>query len=327
MKILITGANGFVGTNLAQKFIIGGHSVRCLVHKNLSELKNLPVEIRHGSITDSVTLVDAVKGVDFVFHCAGVLRAKDTKTFYDINQTGTKNLIETVHKYNPSIKRFIYISSQAAMGPCINLTNPKDPDSICEPVSDYGRSKMLGENEVLKFKDKLPVTILRPAAIYGPYDKDIFTFFQMASKGFFPILTGRKKCFVQLLFINDLVEICSLILTNNGLKRNTYFLAEKQHYSWQEIGKIISAAIGKKIFIFTLPGWLVKFAALLSEASMKVIKNEPSAFNMDKVKEFCQKYWLGDSSKTEQEFKFTFTSLENGAKITYNWYVENKWLR
>ncbi|MBU2614879.1 MAG: NAD-dependent epimerase/dehydratase family protein, partial [Elusimicrobia bacterium] len=174
-RILITGANGFVGTNLAQKFVAGGHSVRCLIHKNLSEIKNIPVEIRYGNIADPASLTKAVKDIDFVFHCAGALRAKNIKTLYDINQTGTKNLIEAVHKYNPSIKRFVYVSSQAAMGPCINLEDPKDPNGLCGPVSDYGRSKMMGEREVLKFKDKIPVTILRPAAIYGPYDKDIFT--------------------------------------------------------------------------------------------------------------------------------------------------------
>lgn len=324
-KILITGANGFVGTNLAEKFIKEGQQVRCLVHKNLTTIKNLPVEIFRGSIIKPETLIEAVKNVDFVFHSAGVLRAVNTQDYYEVNQTGTKNLIEAVYKYNPKIKRFIHISTQAAMGPCKDI-NPKDPDAVCEPVSHYGKSKMLGELEVLKYKDKLPITILRPAAIYGPYDKDIFTFFQFASKGFFPILTGNHECFVQMLFINDLIDICNLIVKKVEPRLNIYFLAEKKHYSWQEIAVILSRATGKETMTVTLPLWLIKLAAFFSEIFMRIVKNEPSPFNSDKVAEFCQKYWLGDSSKTEQEFGITFTSLENGTKITYNWYIENKWL-
>jgi len=325
MKILITGANGFVGANLAENFARSGHSVRCLAHKNTSSIKNLPVEIFNGSVTKPETLTEAVKGADFVFHCAGILRAINPKTFYDVNQDGSKNLIESVHKHNPGIKRFVYISSQAAMGPCAGM-DPRDPGGNCEPVSDYGKSKLLGEREILKFRDKVPVTILRPAAIYGPLDKDIFTFFQMASRGFFPILSGTKHSYVQLLFVNDLVEICSRVVEKTTLKEDIYFLAEKRVYSWYEIGGIIGKVTGKKPLIFTLPSWLVTIAAVISEISMKLFKNQPSPFNRDKVSEFIQRYWLGDTSKTQRDFGFDFTSLENGAEITYNWYIDNKWL-
>ncbi|MFN3966478.1 MAG: NAD-dependent epimerase/dehydratase family protein [Endomicrobiia bacterium] len=320
MKILVTGANGFIGSHIVEKFLQKGEKVRCLVHKNLTWLKDKPVELFYGSITHPETLPDAVKDIDFVFHCAAVLRVVKTQEYYEINHIGTKNLIETVYRYAPNIKRFVYISSQAAMGPS-QETNKEE----C-PVSDYGRSKLLGEKEVLKFKGKIPVAVLRPAAVYGPRDVDLLPFFKMVQKGIFPVLTGDENCVVQLLFVNDLVEICYIITQKNTLSKDIYFLAENKPYTWQEIGKIIAKISNKKIKIFVLPVWFVKTMATISEFTMK-LKNKPAKLNRDKVKEFCQNCWIADSSLSEKEFNFKFTELEIGARITYNWYKEKGWIK
>ncbi len=326
MKILVTGANGFIGSHIVEKFIQKGHQVRCLVHRNLTWLKNLPVELVYGSITKPETLVPAIKDVDFVFHSAAVLRVVKTSEYYEVNHIGTKNLIEAVFKHNPDIKRFVYISSQSAMGPEQTQIQPSQEKKIEEcPVSDYGRSKLLGEKEVLKFKEKIPVTILRPGAVYGPRDADLFPFFKLIQNGIFPVLTGSNDCVVNLLFVNDLAEICYSITQRRSLSEDIYFLAENQPYTWQEIGKTIAKISNKKIKIFFLPLWLVKTIATISEFTMK-LKNKPAKLNRDKVKEFCQSCWVSDSSLTEKEFNFKFTALEIGARITYNWYKENGWL-
>ncbi|MEW6040330.1 MAG: NAD-dependent epimerase/dehydratase family protein, partial [Elusimicrobiota bacterium] len=272
------------------------------------------------------TLHPAVKDVDFVFHSAGVLRATHSDYFYYVNQTGTKNLIESAYRLNPNVKRFVYFSSQAAMGPS-ETCDPKNLDEKCQPVSEYGKSKLAGEQEVLKFSSKMPVVILRPSAIYGPRDKDIFPFFKIVSRfKIFPVLSPSNKCVVQLLFIQDLSEICERIVKQQSLRSNIYFVSENKFYTWQEIGKIISGAIGiEKMRIIRIPPLLVRSAAAISELTMK-LKNKPSLLNKDKLNELCQTYWLGDSSAVEKDFNFKFTSLETGAKITYNWYKENNWL-
>jgi len=319
MKILITGANGFIGSHIVEKFIQKGHQVRCLVHKNVTWLKNKPVELFYGNITQPDTLVQAIEGVDFVFHCAAVLRVLKPEEYYKINHIGTKNLVEAVYKYNPDIRRFVYISSQAAMGP-IKGENEKE----C-PVSDYGRSKLLGEKEVLSFKDKLAVTILRPAAVYGPRDTDLLPFFKFAEKGIFPILSGKKNSFIQMVFVKDVVEICDMLTQKEKFQKDIYFLAENRAYTWQEIGKTIERISQKNIKIFVVPAWTVKTIALASELFMR-LKNKPSKLNRDKVKEFTQECWVSDPSNTEKDFGFKFTDLETGIKITYNWYKENTWL-
>jgi len=319
MKILITGANGFVGSHIVENFIKKGHQVRCLIHKNLTWLKDKPVELFYGSITQPETLVEAVKGTDFVFHSAAVLRVVRKEEYYKINHIGTKNIVEIVYKHNPNIKRFVYISSQAAMGP----STEKNQEEC--PVSEYGRSKLLGEKEVLSFKDKLPVTILRPAAVYGPRDTDLLPFFKFAEKGIFPILSGKRDSLIQMVFVQDIVDICDIITQKEKFQQDVYFLAENKPYTWQEIGKTIEKISQKNIKTLVIPSWIVKTIAGASELFMR-LKNKPAKLNRDKIKEFSQNCWVSDSSVTESDFNFKFTELEIGVKITYNWYKENGWL-
>jgi len=326
MKILITGANGFVGSNLIENFINKNYSVRCLVHKNVSaRLKNIKnIELIYGDLLNINTIKNAVKNIDYIFHCAAVLRVTQHHIFYRVNQYGTKNLAETVYKYNSGIKKFVYISSQAAMGPCNNFSYKSVED--CSPVSDYGKSKLLGEKELLKYKNKFPVIILRPAAIYGPKDKDLFPFFKLAQSKLFPVLSGNNgNCFIQLLFVNDLVRICELIVEKE-IKNDIYFISEEKPYNWNEIGNIISEITGKHVYKIKIPQWLTYSIAYFLEKTTKLLQNKPSLLNTDKVKELCQKYWLGNVDKAKNEFKFEFTQFKTGAKLTYEWYKKNKWL-
>jgi nucleoside-diphosphate-sugar epimerase len=323
-RILITGANGLVGSHLADKFVSQGHEVRCLVHKNLTWIKNLEVELCYGDITQPETLPAAVENIDYVFHSAAVLRAVKPETYYRINRGGTKNLVESVYKYNPGIKGFVYISSHAAMGPS-GECKAKKINSSCTPVSDYGKSKLLGEDEVLKYKDKMPVVILRPSAIYGPRDKDLLPLFRFASFGIFPVLTGNGGCVVQLLYVKDLIEICNMIIKRDRLNNTVYFISGENHYTWKEISNIFAGTLNKKVTSIALPRLLVNTAAYLSENFMK-LKGKPAVFNRQKVTELCQMYWLGDTTTVNQEFRYEFTPLDIGAKITYDWYRENNWL-
>ena len=325
-KILITGANGFVGSHIAERLVSKNYSVRCLVRKtsDLKWVKNLPLEFCYGDITEPEALEQAVKDIDIIFHSAGVVRVSKTENYYKVNHIGTKNLIEAVYKFNPDIKRFVYISTQSVMGPS-QADMCKGLNESCIPVSHYGKSKLLGEAEVLKYRDKLPVTVLRPAAVYGPRDKDLFPFFKVAAQGFFTIMSGDRNCKIQLLFIKDLAEICCLIAEAKETGNDIYFLAENRIYTWEEIGRILGCVSGRNVKIITFPLYLVNIFAVISEFFAS-FKNMPAKLNRDKVKEFCQKYWTADTSVFEKDFELKFTQLEIGAKITYNWYKENHWL-
>ena len=227
---IITGAAGFIGSHLVEALLQKGAEVRCLVRKSsdLKWIKGLAIEYAWGDCCDRASLKEAVKGVDLVFHSAGVTRAVKEETFYHVNADGTGNLIQACLEYAPHLRRFIYLSSQAAAGPSRNGARKKETDP-CEPVSDYGRSKRMGEEIVLAHAKRLPLVILRPSAVYGPRDKDIYVFFKFLSKRINPCLSDPAQR-ISLCHIQDLVQAVLLAAENPALPGEIFFVSDGQDY-------------------------------------------------------------------------------------------------
>lgn len=203
-KALVTGANGFVGSHLVEALLHRGYRVRCLVRKtsNLRWLSGLNVEYVYCDIAEKDSLRDAVRGVDFVFHCAGLTKARNREEYFKANAEGTKNLVEVCLKHNPELKRFVYVSSQAAVGPGSD-EKPLNEEAPCRPVTHYGESKLEGEKIVLAYVSRLPITIVRPPAVYGPRDTDILGFFKVANSRF-RVSFGLGQSFLSLVYVKDL---------------------------------------------------------------------------------------------------------------------------
>ncbi len=132
----MTGGTGFIGSHLSEALLDRGNQVRCLVRKGSDSkwLKGLPIEIAVGDCRDKTSLAEAVKDTDHVFHLAGITKAIDEKTYFEINASGTENLIRACLENNPHLQKFVYVSSQAAAGPCRNGDKKRESDR-CEPVS------------------------------------------------------------------------------------------------------------------------------------------------------------------------------------------------
>ncbi len=194
MLVLITGATGFIGSHLAEELHRKGYKLRCLVRKtsNLRWLKHLPIEYIYGDLFDAEMLRRSVEGVDYVYHVAGVTKAKNREEYFRGNHLGTRNLLDAVREVKPDLKRFILVSSLAAVGPSLN-GQPVDETTHYHPITSYGESKMEAEKECLQLTDSIPVTVVRPPAVYGPRDKDIFAFFDTMNKGLQPMIGFRDK--------------------------------------------------------------------------------------------------------------------------------------
>jgi len=289
---------------------------------DLKWIKEIDSEYRYCDITDHDLIPETVKSADVIIHNAGVVRAKDPATYYAINQIATKKIVENILQYNPTLKSFIYISSQAAMGPS-SCPRPKPLDEPERPVSDYGRSKLAAEKEVEALRGKIPFTILRPASIYGPRDKDIFIFFKLVSLGLRP--RPVKERFIQLLYVKDLAAAALKAIETPAANGKTYYLADETPYSWDGVGKAIAAAVGKRTMPLPLPDLAFHAASLAAEA-VSALSGKPAVLNRQKIDEMLQPYWLGDPSPARKELGLDFTKLNFGAKITYLWYKENRWL-
>ena len=323
---MVTGGTGFIGSHLVEALLQRGDEVRCLVRKKseLKWLKNLPVELVEGDCTERASLGDAVKGVDQAFHSAGVTKAIDEKTYFEVNAKGTENLIHACLEENPNLRKFIYLSSQAAAGPCQNGGRKKESD-YCEPVSSYGRSKRRGEEFCLEHSHEIPCVILRPSAVYGPRDRDIYAFFKILSKKIKPSFSLQEQ-HISLCYVHDVIQAALLASDAKESAGEIFFLSDGHDYRLDKIGDLFEEAMDIHAYRIPIPGWVVSGIASFSEFLSK-FSGKPPLINKGKVEEMVQKNWLCDitKAKTLLGFEPRF-SLAEGLKITYEWYRKENWL-
>ncbi|MCK4533722.1 NAD-dependent epimerase/dehydratase family protein [bacterium] len=327
MKALVTGANGFIGSHLVDALFQKGYEVKCLVRKT-SDLKWIDrekVKLVYGDITQKKSLFTAVEEVDYVYHTAALVRAVNWQKYYWVNQYGTRNLIQVCAQINPGLKKFVYLSSQAASGPAARADNLVRENDCPRPITDYGKSKLKGEEEILNFKNKVPFVILRPCPVYGPREKGIYKYFKMAKWGIIPVL-GREKRYVNLCYIKDLVAGSILAAENEKSRGKIYFIGDGRIYSWSQIGGIISKSLNVKGIKIVIPEKLLSIVSFFNGGISKITQ-KPAVVNSQKVLEMKQKYWLFDISQIKEDLGFLPKfPLSIGAKLSINWYRQNHWL-
>ena len=326
MKALVTGANGFVGSHLVEGLLRKGYQVRCLVRKtsNLKWLSGLNVEYVYGNIAEKDSLKGAVQGVDVVFHCAGLTKARNREEYFKANAEGTRSLIEAILEGNPNLKRLVYVSSQAAVGPGVD-EKPLDEAAPCRPITYYGESKLEGEKIVQGYVSKLPITTVRPPAVYGPRDTDILGFFKVANSGF-RISFGFGDSFLSLVYVKDLVDGIILAAESPKSVGQSYFVADDRVYSWKEAFEIMAGVLDKRTIPLRIPRSLVFSLAFVSQSFCGLI-GKAAVLNVQKAREITRRYWGLDVSKAKTQLGFSPKhDLTKGALETVKWYKEMGWL-
>jgi nucleoside-diphosphate-sugar epimerase len=325
-RALVTGGSGFVGSHLVEGLLDRGYRVRCLVRRtsNLRWLAGLDVEYVYGDVVEKNSLEGVVKDMDLIFHCAGLTKAKNREEYFRANAEGTKNVVEGCLKINRGIQRLVYISSQAAVGPGDDK-EPLNEEAPCQPVTDYGESKLEGEENVLQHVSELPITVVRPPAVYGPRDTDVLGFFKVANRGF-RISFGRGVSYLSLVYVKDLIDGIILAAENPKSIGETYFVADDSVYSWPEAFKVIAKVLNKRTMPLKIPKSPVFLLAFISESFSKLL-GRTAVFNTQKAREITQRYWILDVSKAKAELGFSPEyDLERGAEETVKWYKEQGWL-
>ncbi len=324
-SVLITGANGFVGSRLCRKFLEEGFHVIAGVRKtaDLSLLDGLDLEYRYGDVTQPETLGDMVAGVDYVIHNAGVVKAKHKGTFFKVNAGGTKSLFEVIAKHNPQVKKAVYISSLAAAGPSIG-SKPLTEEDEPHPISSYGKSKLAGECTALSFSNRFNVLAIRPPGIYGPGDKEILSFFEIVNKRIRPYI-GSPERRLQLVHVDDLCRAVFLAVTNDTRSGEVYFVAENRSYSMRELISLLEKGCSKKAFPVRIPSLLFKAIAVVSELAFKLVGATPM-LTREKASELLVS-WEVSTAKAKRDFGFeSQIPFERGARETYRWYRQKGWL-
>ena len=326
MKALVTGASGFIGSHLAEHLVRRGHTVRVLLRTTSSTawLDGLPIEKVFGDVFQKEVLTKAVEGADLVFHSAGLTKAKTAQEYFRANTEGTTNLLTAALEQASGLSRFVLISSQTAAGPSPTAT-PITEDHPPHPITTYGRSKLAAEHECLTFADRLPVTIVRPPAVYGPRDKDIFEFFRTFSRGLQPMVGFHEK-YVSLIHVLDLVRGIAMAAESEAARGKTYFLSSSRAYGWKEVGEITRRAMGRRALRVRIPEpGVYAIASVAHFASL--FSPKPALINLEKARDMVQDYWTCDSSRAKLDFGFEQEiSLEEGIRDTVAWYKKVGWI-
>ena len=325
-KVFLTGATGFVGSTLAELLLQTGYQVRCLVRKqsNLRWIADLDVECFYGSLTDTHSLIMGIQDCEFVYHAAGITKALTEEDYFVGNHQGTKNLMDACLENTNGSRRLIHISSQAAVGPSPTLI-PIDETHPPNPLTYYGASKLAAEEALLRYKDKLNLTIIRPPAVYGPRDTDVLEFFKTVSKGIIPQLGGKNK-YLSLIHVRDLARGILAAGESEKAIGEIYFITSPKPYSWEEVARTTLKILNKKGVKISVPLALMRGIAVLYEQIARLTK-KPTIVNKQKVIEMEQDFWTCSPEKAKKELGFEADiPLENGIRETIIWYKEKKWM-
>ena len=320
LKTLVTGATGFIGSHLVQRLVEENWDVSCLIRsKSRTDfLQKFSVRFIEGSANDIDSLGKAVKGQEYIFHLAGRIRPASCVDYDISNHQLTKNLIQACLRQNPSLKRFVYVSSISAAGP--SLPNfYSDENQAPSPVSEYGRSKLKGEEAVREVWDRIPATIIRPPNVYGPRQQETELLIKLISKRIVPLLKEKKET-TSLIYIKDLIQGILQATLSPKTKNQVYYLTDGNGYSWRKIVLTLKKHLLGESFFLPLPDELISFVAWLVDIFKKagLIK---SYFGRKLWRAMTQTPWLFSSSKAEKDFGFRARyGLEKGIKETVNYY-------
>jgi nucleoside-diphosphate-sugar epimerase len=274
-RILVTGANGFIGSHLVELLIresAEDDEIICMV-RHTSDLSNILESLKHpkvrivtGDVTKPETLPNAVKGVTYVYHVAAELYAISRNRFIEANTEGTENLLKAVDEHaQKSLKRFLFVSSQAAAGPSQSTNPVTEDDEPSSPVSYYAESKLEAEKLVRQYGSKFHVTIVRPCSVYGEGDKGFLQAFTGVEMRVHAV-TGFRKRYTGMIYGKDLVTGILAASRSEAAEGQTYFLANSHPYTVKEVMKEMARAVGRSFGITVpVPLFIFRFVAYLSE--------------------------------------------------------------
>jgi nucleoside-diphosphate-sugar epimerase len=322
MKVLVTGATGFVGSHLAEALRRRGDEVTILARSasKAAALTPLGVRVVSGDLHDRSALERAVEGQDVVYHVAGVVAARSEADFLVANRDGTRNLVETLARVGAG--RLVFVSSMAAAGPTIK-GRPLRGDEAPRPVTAYGRSKLAAEQAVTGAA--FPWTILRPPMVYGPRDQEVLKVFRLARLGVAPVL-GDGSQELSAVHGGDLAEALIAAGTTAVAAGRTYYACHSEIFTGADMARAVGRAMGRSPAVIRVPATIGRGVLMVTEAAAR-LTGRTTILTADKANEFFQPAWTGDPSPLMRDTGWQAShDLRSGLEETYRWYRTAGWL-
>lgn len=326
MKAFVTGGTGFIGSHLVDTLIEQKNfsEIRCLVRTSEKWLKGIEYTKVPGNLHDLSVLKETLTDVDVIFHAAGVVKAPSWHQFERANVDATEHLLRIAQKQD--VKKMVVLSSLAAAGPSNKHGGPVSEADPMKPVSMYGRSKKQMEEMIHRVAgDDISVTILRPSAVYGPREDQIYSFFKMMDNHICPIIGDGERPRISMVYVMDVVQSMLNAAEQSQPGVGTYFISGNELHTWNQIRETTTKVLGKKnIPIYIKPGLVKKIAGAI-EKTASFFGSYP-VINRDKANELVLE-WTCSIEKAQRELGYTPKySLAEGISRTIHWYKMHHWL-
>jgi len=326
MNVLVTGAAGFVGSNLVKELLNNGYNVTALhrAGSGLDEIKDLKINFKIADIRDKKALIDAFEGIDIVYHIAALFRQAKfpDSVYHDINVKGTENVFEAAIACG--VKKVIHCST---VGVHSHISNPPATETEeYRPGDIYQKTKMLGEKLAIDYykSGKMKGAVIRPAMIWGEGDLRTLKIFKMISKKKFPII-GDGKTNLHWIYVKDLARAFRVLSENDNVNGEVFIISGKETITIEHMVEKIANQYGLNAPKLRIPAFPVQLIGSIVELICIPFRIEPPIYR--RRVDFYTKTRHFDSSKArnllgfEPEFDF-----EGEVKQIAKWYKENNWL-
>ena len=338
MKILITGASGFIGSFIVEEALRRGFETWAAVRGSSSRqfLTDERIHFIELNLSSEEQLCEQLKDhqFDYVVHAAGVTKCLNKADFHRINTEGTQHLVRAIIALKMPLRRFVYISSLSIMGA---IREQQPYTEICEsdearPNTAYGQSKLEAEQWLASLLSRtggggggFPYVILRPTGVYGPRERD---YFMMAKsiQSHTDFAVGYKQQDITFVYVTDVVQAVFLAM-EKGQTGRKYFLSDGEVYQSSTFSNLIRKELGNPWWIrITAPIWVLRVVTFVGEYVGR-LTGKVTALNNDKYNIMRQRNWRCDIEPARQELGYQpQVKLEEGVRRSIKWYKDNGWL-
>jgi nucleoside-diphosphate-sugar epimerase len=342
-RALVTGATGFIGRRLVEVLLERGVEVRCLVRPSArtEPLVKLGVDLVTGDVCDPDHLGQTLHDCDYVFHLAGKTSAVTRDELYRTNVYGSYIVAQAcARQLTPP--RLLLVSSLAAAGTAI-AGRLRREDEVSRPVSEYGRSKRGGELAAAAWARRVPISVVRPAIVFGPRNREMLPMFQAIGRFRVHPVPGYSTRRVGLIHIDDLVEVLWRVAHHGrpipadweqashprhaGTSAGIYQAAAPEFPTYAQLGRMIGIALGnRRTLVLPIAESLVWIAAGATQG-LDRLRRQSGSFNLDKMREAFAGDWTGYPERLERELDFhPQHTLQQRLTETADWYLREGWL-
>ena len=334
MKILVTGASGFIGSFIVEEALRRGFETWAAVRASSSRqyLQDPRIHFIELDLSSVEQLTRQLEGYsfDYVVHAAGVTKCIDKRDFRRINTEGTKHLVKAILALKMPLRRFVYLSSLSVFG-AIREQQPYDDireTDTPQPNTEYGRSKLEAEQWLDSLSPKsggFDYVILRPTGVYGPRERDYFLMAK-SIKQHSDFAVGFRRQDITFVYVTDVVQAVFLAL-ERGQTGRKYFLSDGQVYQSSTFSNLIHEELGRPWWIrITAPVWVLRVVTFVGEYVGR-LTGKISALNNDKYNILRQRNWRCDIGPAVSELGYRpEVDLREGVRRSIKWYKDNKWL-